>query len=342
MKKIIIGTRGSILALWQANFIKDKLVSLGVESELKIIKTTGDKILDAPLAKIGGKGLFTKELEDKLLSGEIDLAVHSLKDVPIILPSGLNLAAITKREDVRDCFLSDKFAGLESLPQNAKVGTTSLRRAMQLKALRPDLETLSLRGNVQTRLKKLKSGEFDAIILAKAGVNRLKITQSEVAFITPLSTNAMIPAMGQGALGLECKANAEIAHILSKLNDKTTQIECEAEREFVRLCDGGCQVPIGVNAKLQGDVLTISAILGLPDGTKFLRESLVSKINLSDSGVDLGDCDLKDSGDSSVDSSDSSIDSAKNLAQNLYKSLESKGAKTLLNEALAMIEDYFG
>lgn len=339
MKKIIIGTRGSILALWQANFIKDKLAHLGVESELKIIKTTGDKILDAPLAKIGGKGLFTKELEDKLLSGEIDLAVHSLKDVPIILPfdstlGGLKLAAITKREDVRDCFLSDKFAGLESLPQNAKVGTTSLRRAMQLKALRPDLETLSLRGNVQTRLKKLKNGEFDAIILAKAGVNRLKITQSEVAFITPLSTNAMIPAMGQGALGLECKENAEIAHILSKLNDKTTQIECEAEREFVRLCDGGCQVPIGVNAKLQGDMLTISAILGLPDGTKFLRESLVGKINLSDSSAD--------SGADSKDSSDSSIDAAKILAQNLYKSLESKGAKMLLNEALAMIEDYFG
>lgn len=322
MKKIIIGTRGSVLALWQANFIKDKLANLGVESELKIIKTTGDKILDAPLAKIGGKGLFTKELEDKLLSGEIDLAVHSLKDVPIILPSGLNLAAITKREDVRDCFLSHNFGNLESLPQNAKVGTTSLRRAMQIKALRSDLETLSLRGNVQTRLKKLKNGEFDAIILAKAGVNRLQITQEEVRFIAPLSTNAMIPAMGQGALGLECKENAEITHILSKLNDKTTQIECEAEREFVRLCDGGCQVPIGVNAKLQGDSLQISAILGLPNGTKFLRESMRGKIDL--------------------DSSDLGIDSAKKLAQNLYKSLESKGAKTLLAEALAMIEDYFG
>lgn len=323
-----------MLALWQANFIKDKLANFGIESELKIIKTTGDKILDAPLAKIGGKGLFTKELEDKLLSGEIDLAVHSLKDVPIILPSGLNLTAITKREDVRDCFLSDKFDNLESLPQNAKVGTTSLRRAMQLKALRSDLETLSLRGNVQTRLKKLKNGEFDAIILAKAGVNRLQITQDEVRFITPLSTNVMIPAMGQGALGLECKENAEIAHILAKLNDKTTQIECEAEREFVRLCDGGCQVPIGVNAKLQGDLLQISAILGLPNGTKILRESMRSKIYLGDSGVDS-----KDSSDSGIDSS---VDSAKTLAQNLYKSLESKGAKDILSQALAMIEDYFG
>ena len=342
MKKIIIGTRGSVLALWQANFIKDRLVHLGVESQLKIIKTTGDKILDAPLAKIGGKGLFTKELEDKLLSGEIDLAVHSLKDVPIILPSGLSLVAITKREDVRDCFLSDKFAGFESLPQNAKVGTTSLRRAMQIKALRSDLETLSLRGNVQTRLKKLKNGEFDAIILAKAGANRLKITQSEVAFITPLTTNAMIPAMGQGALGLECKENAPITQILSQLNDKTTQIECEAEREFVRLCNGGCQVPIGVNASLQGDMLTISAILGLPNGTKFLRETMRGKIDLGDSGADSSDSDTDSNADSGKNSKDSSIDSAKILAQNLYKSLESKGAKTLLDEALAMIEDYFG
>lgn len=205
---------------------------------------------------------------------------------------------------------------------------------MQIKALRSDLETLSLRGNVQTRLKKLKSGEFDAIILAKAGVNRLKITQSEVAFITSLTTNAMIPAMGQGALGLECKENAPITHILLKLNDKTTQIECEAEREFVRLCNGGCQVPIGVNASLQGEVLTISAILGLPDGTKILRESMRGTIDLSDSSAD--------SGNSSDLSKINCIDSAKILAQNLYKSLESKGAKTLLDEALAMIEDYFG
>lgn len=321
MKRIVIGTRGSVLALWQANFIKDELVNLGVETELKIIKTTGDKILDAPLAKIGGKGLFTKELEDKLLSGEIALAVHSLKDVPIILPKGLKLVAITKREDVRDCFLSDRFKSLKSLPQNAKVGTTSLRRAMQIKALRPDLETLSLRGNVQTRLKKLKNGEFDAIILAKAGVNRLGITQNEVAFIAPLETNMMIPAMGQGALGLECRENAEIAHILAQLNDKATQIECEAEREFVRLCDGGCQVPIGVNARLHGNTLKISAILGLPNGTKILRESLVGKVDSNKM-----DC----------------IDLARSIAQNLYKSLESKGAKAILNEALAMIEDYFG
>ena len=150
MKAITIGTRGIVLALWQANFIKDELAKMGVESHLQIIKTTGDKILDAPLAKIGGKGLFTKELEDRLLNGDIDLAVHSLKDVPVILPSGLQLAAITRREDVRDCFLSDRFTGIESLPQGAKVGTTSLRRAMQIKAIRADLETLSLRGNVQT------------------------------------------------------------------------------------------------------------------------------------------------------------------------------------------------
>lgn len=321
MKAITIGTRGSVLALWQANFIKDKLAHLGFESRLEIIKTTGDKILDAPLAKIGGKGLFTKELEDRLLNGTIDLAVHSLKDVPVILPSGLQLAAITKREDVRDCFLSDRFGNLDSLPKGAKVGTTSLRRAMQIKALRPDLETLSLRGNVQTRLKKLNSGEFDAIILAKAGVNRLGITENEVRFIVPFATSAMIPAMGQGALGLECRADSEIAEILANLNDKTTQLECEAEREFVRLCDGGCQVPIGVNAKLNDDLLEIHAILGLPNGTKILRESIF---------------------DSHKSNADLAIQNAKALAQKLFAICEQKGAKTLLNEALAMIEDYFG
>ena len=321
MKTITIGTRGSVLALWQANFIKDELAKMGVESHLQIIKTTGDKILDAPLAKIGGKGLFTKELEDRLLNGDIDLAVHSLKDVPVILPSGLQLVAITKREDVRDCFLSDRFAGLESLPQGAKVGTTSLRLAMQIKAIRADLETLSLRGNVQTRLNKLKNGEFDAIILAKAGVNRLGISQSEVRFIVPFEVSAMIPAMGQGALGLECRENDEIAEILAKLNHAPTRIECEAEREFVRLCDGGCQVPIGVNAKLNGENLEIHAILGLPNGEKILRESIF---------------------DSCESDATSSIHTAKTLAQKLFAICESKGAKPLLREALAMIEDYFG
>ena len=321
MKAITIGTRGSVLALWQANFIKDKLAHLGFELRLEIIKTTGDKILDAPLAKIGGKGLFTKELEDRLLNGTIDLAVHSLKDVPVILPSGLQLAAITKREDVRDCFLSDRFGNLDLLPKGAKVGTTSLRRAMQIKAIRADLETLSLRGNVQTRLKKLNSGEFDAIILAKAGVNRLGITENEMRFIVPFATSAMIPAMGQGALGLECRADSEIAEILANLNDKTTRLECEAEREFVRLCDGGCQVPIGVNAKLNDDLLEIHAILGLPNGTKILREFIF---------------------DSHKSNADLTIQNAKALARQLFAICEQKGAKTLLNEALAMIEDYFG
>ncbi|MGX3010827.1 hydroxymethylbilane synthase [Helicobacter sp. 23-1044] len=321
MKTITIGTRGSVLALWQANFIKDELANLGVCAELKIIKTTGDKILDAPLSKIGGKGLFTKELEEKLLNGDIDLAVHSLKDVPVILPSGLQLVAITKREDVRDCFLSDRFAEIESLPQGAKVGTTSLRRAMQIKAIRADLETLSLRGNVQTRLNKLKSGEFDAIILAKAGVNRLDIATNEVRFIVPFEVSAMIPAMGQGALGLECRENDEIADILAKLNHTPTRIECEAEREFVRLCNGGCQVPIGVNAKLSGESLEIHAILGLPNGTKILRESIFDSHELD---------------------ATSSIQNAKALAQKLFAICEQKGAKPLLDEALAMIEDYFG
>lgn len=213
MQKLIIGTRGSVLALWQANYIKDCLEAQykDIEVEVKIVKTKGDKILDVPLAKIGGKGLFTKELEELLLSGEIDLAVHSLKDVPVEFVEGLGLAAITKREDVRDSFVSFKYASLEDLPKGARVGTTSLRRTMQISALRADLETQSLRGNVQTRLKKLQEGEFDAIILAQAGVNRLGI-QEEVPYIVPL--DFMIPAMGQAALGVECKKGSKAESLL--------------------------------------------------------------------------------------------------------------------------------
>ena len=174
-KPLVLGTRGSLLALWQANHIKEKLESLGFQVVLKTIKTKGDKILDAPLAKIGGKGLFTKELENELLSGGIDFAVHSLKDVPIAIPPELMLVSITQREDARDCFVSEKYADIASLPQGAKVGTTSLRRSMQLKRIRQDLDTQSLRGNVQTRLEKLRKEEFDAIILASAGLNRLDL-----------------------------------------------------------------------------------------------------------------------------------------------------------------------
>lgn len=373
MKEVVIGTRGSVLALWQANFIKDELAKLGVESRLKIIKTTGDKILDAPLAKIGGKGLFTKELEEQILNDEITLAVHSLKDVPVLLPSGLILSSITKREYEKDCFLSYKFRDLLSLPQNAKVGTTSLRRAMQIKSMRKDLQALSLRGNVQTRLAKLKNGEFDAIILAEAALKRLKITgdltKSDSGDFNNFSDSAkadsaidstmfiktldfMIPAFGQGALGIECKENCEILGILQTLNDTKTQIECEAEREFVRLCDGGCQVPIGVNAKLEGKILKIRAILGLPNGEKILKESVSGEIfpkNLGEIPQTLSQnltqiplhIEQNSPQNLSLETSEILIN-AKNLARDLYKVMESKGGRELLNQALVMLEDYFG
>lgn len=294
MKPLIIGTRGSALALWQANYIKQRLWDeLQQESVLQIVKTKGDKILDVPLAKIGGKGLFTKELDDLLLSGKIDLAVHSLKDVPIELPKGLKLACITKREDVRDCFLSHKFSSISTLPLNAKVGTTSLRRAMQLKALRQDICTLSLRGNVQTRLAKLDSGAYDAIILANAGLKRLGI--NHLAYMVPLEITDMIPAMGQAALGIECReSDGYLVEILGKLNDIPTSICTQAEREFVRTLDGGCQVPIGVHCAFVDETLSaesnevlesalqekkvyIEAIIGLPNGARFLRERICAK-----------------------------------------------------------------
>lgn len=273
MQQLIIGTRGSVLALWQANHIKERLQTQypQMKVEIKIVKTKGDKILDVPLAKIGGKGLFTKELEELLLQGEIDLAVHSLKDVPVEFVEGLGLAAITKREDVRDSFLSFKYVSLEELPQGARVGTTSLRRVMQLSALRADLDMQSLRGNVQTRLRRLREGDFDAIILAQAGVNRLGISE-EVPHIIPL--DFMIPAMGQAALGVECKKGSETESLLQFLNDSKAAFETACERAFVRTLNGGCQVPIGVNAALENGILKVRAILGLPNGTEILRECL--------------------------------------------------------------------
>lgn len=273
MQQLTIGTRGSVLALWQANHIKECLQTQypTLQVEIQIVKTKGDKILDVPLAKIGGKGLFTKELEELLLNGTIDLAVHSLKDVPVDFVEGLGLVAITKREDVRDSFLSFKYPSLESLPKGARVGTTSLRRTMQLSALRGDLDTQSLRGNVQTRLKRLKDGEFDAIILAQAGVNRLGLGE-EVPYIVPL--DFMIPAMGQAALGVECKKGSEAQSLLAFLNDSKATFETACERAFVRALNGGCQVPIGVNASLEEGILKVRSILGLPDGTRILRECL--------------------------------------------------------------------
>ncbi|WQW76777.1 hydroxymethylbilane synthase [Helicobacter pylori] len=271
MGKLVIGSRGSELALWQANHIKERLKKeCLIESEIQIVKTKGDKILDTPLNKIGGKGLFTKELEELLLKGAIDLAVHSLKDVPVVFEKGLDLACITKRADVRDTFLSVKFPDLMSLPKGAKVGTTSLRRSMQLKLKRQDLDTESLRGNVQTRLKKLECGEFDAIILAEAGLQRLEIQGAK--YRKAFSVKEMIPSMGQGALGVEMLKNHKHFATLQKLNDEESAFCCRLEREFIKGLNGGCQIPIGVHASLMGDRVKIQAVLGLPNGKEVITK----------------------------------------------------------------------
>ncbi len=291
MKKLIIATRGSKLALWQSNHIKELLENFhkGLSVELKIMKTKGDKILDTPLAKIGGKGLFTKELEEAMLNGEAHIAVHSLKDVPTEFPKGLVLSAITKREDVRDALLSEKYPSLDELPKGAIVGTTSLRRRMQILQFRPDLKIKNLRGNVDTRIKKLKEGEYDAIILATAGVKRLNLEKS-VKYFSPIPVSIMIPAMGQAALGIESVDDEKIKEILSPLNNKEAFIETKIERDFVEILQGGCQVPIGVNAKLQEDFVTVRAIVGLPDGSEVIREKIsVAKMDYSMAGKELAD-----------------------------------------------------
>ena len=275
MKKLIIATRGSQLALWQSEHVKAELEKAypDLNVELSVMMTKGDKLLDVALAKIGGKGLFTKELEEAMLRGEAHIAVHSLKDVPMEFPKGLKLGVITKREDVRDAMLSEKYASLEALPQGAVVGTTSLRRRMQLLKLRPDFVIKNLRGNVNTRIRKLKEGEFDAIILASAGINRLGLAH-EVAYFTPISQEVMIPASGQAALGIEIVDDPYIEQLLRVLDDETARIETHVERDFITILEGGCQVPIGVNARLVGETITVRAILGLPDGSELLVEEL--------------------------------------------------------------------
>jgi hydroxymethylbilane synthase len=277
MKKLTIATRGSKLALWQSNYIKSVIESArpDIEVELKIIITSGDKILDVPLAKIGGKGLFLKEIEEALLAGTAQMAVHSLKDVPTVMPDGLLLSAITTREDVRDAMLSEKYPDIASLPQGAVVGTSSLRRRMQLVKQRPDLVIKDLRGNVDTRIRKLKEGEFDAIILAAAGINRLGFADL-VTYFYPISLEEMIPAMGQGALGIETINEPWVLEIAAMLEDKNSRIETTIEREFVDTLQGGCQVPIGVSARVQANgEVSLCSTLGMPDGSESMGEEMV-------------------------------------------------------------------
>jgi len=270
-KTIRIGSRGSQLALWQAEWVRDQLQSKGLKVEIQRIKTTGDKILDVPLAKVGGKGLFVKEIEEALLAGEIDLAVHSMKDMPGELPEALHLAAIPKREDPRDALISRDGARLSDLPKGAKVGTSSLRRQSQLWAIRPDLRIASLRGNLDTRLRKLKEGQFDAILLAAAGLHRLGWSDQITEYLDP---ERFIPAIGQGALGIECRReDPEINEIIAFLNHEETAIAVKAERAMLLRLEGGCQVPIGGYATLSGGKLCLEGIVASLDGKEVLRVS---------------------------------------------------------------------
>ncbi|MEO5363595.1 MAG: hydroxymethylbilane synthase [Magnetococcus sp. DMHC-8] len=271
---IKIGTRGSALALWQAEWVRERLQARHPEQtvELVIIKTQGDKILDVPLAKVGGKGLFVKELEEALWAEEIDLAVHSMKDMPAILPDGLVLAAILEREDPRDVLLATRFAGLADLPQGALVGSSSLRRQSQLLHMRPDLQIFSLRGNVNTRIGKLEAGQFDAILLAAAGVKRLNLTRHVVEYLDPLQ---MIPANGQGAIGIEIRRHdTPMAEQLAPLNHPPTWQCVSAERALLATLEGGCQVPIAGHAQLQGDTLHLIGRVSSLDGTEMITRHM--------------------------------------------------------------------
>ncbi len=273
-KSVIIGTRGSKLALWQANYIADCLRAHYRELTvtLKQITTTGDKILDVPLAKIGGKGLFTKELENEMLAETIDLAVHSLKDMPTDLPEGLTLAAITKRVAAGDAVVSNHFASLKDLPQGARVGTSSLRRKAQLLAYRPDLQISDLRGNVDTRLKKLDDGEFDAIVLAAAGLKRLGWENRITEILEP---EICLPAVGQGALAIETRAkDEEMLALLAFLNDEPTRVATTAERAFLRTVEGGCQVPVGVHGTIANGTLQVEALIASLDGKTVVRDTV--------------------------------------------------------------------
>jgi len=273
MSSLKLGTRGSALALWQANWTKDALEQRWprLTVELVPIKTTGDKIQDVPLAKIGGKGLFTKELDEALLDKRIDLAVHSLKDVPFQLPDGIDFGAIPEREDSRDALISDRLT-LQELPPRAKIGTSSLRRQVQLRHRFPALNLVTLRGNVDTRLRKLDAGEFDAIILAAAGLKRLGHQDRITQF---LEDDIMIPAVGQGALGIVCRSDdTETRRLLSILDHSATRTAVTAERGLLRALGGSCQVPIGGKARLEAGRLVIKGLIASLDGTRVICDEI--------------------------------------------------------------------
>jgi hydroxymethylbilane synthase len=275
---IRLGSRGSKLALWQAEFIQFEIErKTGRKVEITRIRTTGDMILDVPLARVGGKGLFVKEIEEALLTGRIDLAVHSMKDVPTDLPDGLEIVAITRREDPRDAFLSVKYRRFEDLPQGARVGTSSLRRQTQLLGIRPDLSIETLRGNLDTRIRKMEEGRFDAILLAAAGLRRLgweaKITQY-------LPEEMSLPAIGQGALGIEIRSeDPDTREAVSFLNDRDTAFAVRAERGFLKRLEGGCQVPIASHGRTEGDNIFLQGMVGRPDGSEIIRGSATGSVS---------------------------------------------------------------
>jgi len=287
-KLVRIATRKSALALWQAEFVKAQLEHFhdDVRVELVPMSTQGDIILDTPLAKIGGKGLFVKELEQAMLDGRADIAVHSMKDVPVEFPDDLELHVICEREDPRDAFVSNNFANIDALPQGAIVGTSSLRRQCQIRALRPDLEIRDLRGNVNTRLAKLDSGQYDAIILAAAGLIRLEMGERIRDFIEP---EVSLPANGQGAVGIECRINDEVTKaLLAPLEHSETRIRVNAERAMNRHLEGGCQVPIGAYALVEGDQVHLRGLVGAIDGSEILRDEISGHVDDAEKlGIEL-------------------------------------------------------
>ncbi len=290
-KRLVIGTRGSQLALWQANWVKSELEKRhpGLAVELNIIKTTGDKILDVPLAMVGGKGLFVKEIEEAMLRGEADIAVHSMKDVPTFFPEGLALRCITEREDPRDILvLKPGFSTFADLPQGARIGTSSLRRKAQLLHLRPDFRMIDIRGNVETRIRKLTDEDLDAVVLAAAGMNRLGFGSMVSEY---LSTDISLPAIGQGALGLESRIDDDETNaLIDFFNHDETAWAVKAERALLRRLEGGCQVPIAAFGKVTGDRLTLTGLVSSVDGRQFLKKTATSGVEDAEkTGISLAD-----------------------------------------------------
>ncbi|OCG42106.1 hydroxymethylbilane synthase [Gilliamella sp. Bif1-4] len=300
---IRIATRKSPLALWQANFVKQQILTNHPNLTVELIPmvTKGDVLLDSPLSKIGGKGLFVKQLEQAILNNEADIAVHSIKDIPAEFPEGLTLATICKRDDVRDSFISNKYSNIDELPNGAIIGTSSLRRQCQLRAKYPHLQIKDLRGNVGTRLAKLDNQQYDAIILASAGLKRLALEDRIKQYI---DTNLILPAVGQGAIGIETRSDdKQILEILSVLDDKHSRVCIEAERAMNKALQGGCQVPIACYSQLNNNILSLQGLVGRIDGSKIIKGTL-----------------------------EGSITEAEKLGQELAKRLLDQGAKAILKE----------